>query len=127
MIQEPNPVMPDVLFYDDDSEEIIEGLKLVNKLKDYFSNKLMNDSIQAAAVAYDVFINTLDANGETMKLCAGVEEPDRKLTLTVEATRGNCEAIRNPSVYVTPGVSPVIVVDQVASVRSSGPLPISRN
>jgi hypothetical protein len=23
MIQEPNPVMPDVLFYDDDSEEIM--------------------------------------------------------------------------------------------------------
>ena len=55
-----------VMIYDE-SEEIIEGLKLINRLKDNFSNKLINNSIQVAAVAYDVFINTPDTNGETVK------------------------------------------------------------
>ena len=58
-------IKPVVIY--DDSEEIIEGLKLINRLKDDFSNKLINNSIQAAAVAYDVFINALDSNGETVK------------------------------------------------------------
>lgn len=55
-------IKPVVIY--DDSEEIIEGLKLINRLKDHFSNKIINNSIQAAAVAYDVFINTPDSNGE---------------------------------------------------------------
>jgi hypothetical protein len=51
----------------DDSKEIIEGIKFINHLKDNFSNKLINNSIQAAAVAYDVFIHTPNTNGETVK------------------------------------------------------------
>ncbi|MGH2667493.1 hypothetical protein [Flavobacterium sp.] len=61
-----------VMIYDD-SNEIIEGVKLINVLKDEFSNKLHNNSIQAGAIAYDVFINVKTIKRNALCLIISVD------------------------------------------------------
>jgi hypothetical protein len=61
-------VRPVVIY--DDSQEIIEGEKLINVLKDKFSSALKSNIIEAGAIAYDVFINTTNSNQEKVKRSA---------------------------------------------------------
>lgn len=54
-------IKPIVIY--DDSENIIKGLKLVEILKNNLSEKILRNSINAGAIAYDVYIN-VNVNNE---------------------------------------------------------------
>jgi hypothetical protein len=66
-------IRPVVIY--DDTEKIIKGQKLIDVLKSNFSKKLLNHTIQASAIAYDVFINSSTTDGEIVKknaLCLAI-------------------------------------------------------
>lgn len=55
-----NEIKPIVIY--DDTDEVIDGVKLISHLKDSFSIKFANREIEACAIAYDVFINIENNN-----------------------------------------------------------------